>query len=88
MTPHDIPAGMRLKAAAEWNQTEADWRLFLDLNPDGCYVALHGSEVVGTVTTIDYGDLAWIAMLLVDPAHRKQDRPYTYQSHTYLWPSP
>ncbi|MBN1641745.1 MAG: GNAT family N-acetyltransferase [Anaerolineae bacterium] len=73
MTGADIAAGMRLKAAAGWNQTEADWALFLRLSPDGCTVAADGDRVVGTVTTLRYpGRLAWISMLLVEPGYRGQ----------------
>jgi GNAT superfamily N-acetyltransferase len=69
----DIAAGMRLKTLAGWNQVEADWRLFLALNPDGCFVAAHDGTVVGTVTTATYGAaLSWIGMLLVDPAYRRR----------------
>jgi hypothetical protein len=31
----DIPAAMRLKEAAGWNQTEDDWRRLLLLEPNG-----------------------------------------------------
>jgi GNAT superfamily N-acetyltransferase len=69
----DIEAGMRLKTAAGWNQTEEDWRLFLVLNPVGCFVTVHRGKVIGTVTTIKYGQrLGWIGMLLVDAAHRRR----------------
>jgi predicted N-acetyltransferase YhbS len=71
MTAADIPAGMRLKDVAGWNQTEADWRRFLRSSPEGCFVAESSGEVIGTVTTIVYdGRLAWIGMVLVDPEHR------------------
>jgi predicted N-acetyltransferase YhbS len=73
MTPDDIPAAMRLKEIAGWNQTVADWRRFLSANPAGCFVAEHDGRVIGTVTTIVYEDrFAWIAQLLVDPEHRGQ----------------
>jgi GNAT superfamily N-acetyltransferase len=73
MTAHDLTDGMRLAAAAGWNQTEADWRLLLEANADGCFVADQDARVVGTVTTLRYGArLAWIGMVLVDPAHRRQ----------------
>src|SRR5438094_415209 len=62
----DIPLGMRLKQQAEWNQTEADWRRFLDLEPEGCFVAVLDGESVATVTTCVFGAIGWIAMMLVD----------------------
>lgn len=71
MTIGDVPLGMRLKDLAGWNQTEADWRRFLRLQPDGCFVAEVAGQVVGTVTALIFGNVAWVAMVLVDPSHRK-----------------
>ena len=69
----DIPAALRLKELAQWNQTEDDWLRLLLLEPNGCFCATVGSEVVATTTTTTYGqDLAWIGMVLVEPAHRRR----------------
>ena len=71
MTPDDIPAGMRLKEIAGWNQTRGDWERFLRASPQGCFVADTHGEVVGTAATISYeARFAWIGMVLVDPAWR------------------
>jgi ribosomal protein S18 acetylase RimI-like enzyme len=73
MTRSDIPAGMQLKQIAHWNQTAADWELFLSANARGCFVAEVDGRVVGTVTTIIYEDrFAWIGMVLVDPEFRNR----------------
>jgi GNAT superfamily N-acetyltransferase len=72
MTVHDVPLGMRLKEQAGWNQTEADWRRCLALQPDGCFVAECDGLAVGTVTTCIFGPIAWIAMVLVDVSFRGQ----------------
>jgi GNAT superfamily N-acetyltransferase len=66
MTAADIPLGMRLKEQAGWNQTEADWRRFLALEPTGCFAAEYKDEPVGTTTACIFGKVAWIAMVLVD----------------------
>jgi GNAT superfamily N-acetyltransferase len=69
----DIPAAMRLKEAAGWNQTEKDWQRLLALEPNGCFAAVKDGRVVGTTTTTTYGnELAWIGMVLVDPHERRQ----------------
>ncbi|MGO8790983.1 MAG: GNAT family N-acetyltransferase [Terriglobia bacterium] len=71
MTPEDIPAGMRLKEIAGWNQTRGDWERFLAASPQGCFVAEADGEVVGSVATVSYeGRFAWIGMVLVDPIRR------------------
>ncbi|HEX6069067.1 MAG TPA: GNAT family N-acetyltransferase [Longimicrobiaceae bacterium] len=71
MLPDDVPAGVRLSTTAGWNQRRGDWERFLAASPDGCFVAENDADVVGTSATIVYGDaLAWIGMVLVDPAER------------------
>ncbi len=70
MTSCDIPLGMRLKDQAGWNQLPADWRRFLDLEPEGCFVALWEDQPVATTTTCTFGHVGWIAMVLVDESYR------------------
>lgn len=68
----DIDDGLRLCRVAGWNQRRDDWRLFLDLRPQGCRVAVHMGAVVGTVTTLAHGPRSgWIGMVLVDPERRR-----------------
>jgi len=68
----DIPAALRLKELEQWNQTESDWRRLLRLQPNGCFCATIGGNVVATTTTTTYGrELAWIGMVLVDPECRR-----------------
>jgi ribosomal protein S18 acetylase RimI-like enzyme len=66
MTADDLPFGLHLSEAAGWNQTAADWQRFLDLQPDGCFVAEYRGAAVGTTTTCIFGSVAWIAMVLVE----------------------
>jgi GNAT superfamily N-acetyltransferase len=69
----DIPAAMRLKESAGWNQTESDWRRQLRLEPRGCFCAEIDGVLAGTTTTTTYGSkLAWIGMVLVDPEYRRR----------------
>jgi GNAT superfamily N-acetyltransferase len=71
MTRGDIPAAIRLKDGAGWNQTAADWERLLSASPEGCFAAECDGQVVGTVATIIYeGRFAWIGMVIVDPRHR------------------
>src|SRR5262249_51572163 len=69
MTPADIPDGLRLSQLAGWNQTFADWKRFLELAPEGAFVACVDARVCGTVTTVRYGNrVGWVGMVLTDPA--------------------
>ncbi len=73
MTKDDIPAGMRLKESAGWNQTQKDWVNVLDLEPEGCWVYEVDGAVAGATTTVCYGqNLAWIGMVLVLPEFRRR----------------
>jgi GNAT superfamily N-acetyltransferase len=70
MTAADVPLGLRLREQAGWNQTEADWRHFLALQPDGCFVAELDGAAAGTAVALVFGPVAWVAMVLVDEALR------------------
>jgi len=72
MTGDDVALGMRLKDRAGWNQTEDDWRRFLGLEPEGCFVAELDGRPVGTTTACLFDDVGWIAMVLVDEPARHQ----------------
>lgn len=77
----DVPFGMQLVQQAGWNQLEADWHRALALHPAGCFIAEQvipatgdpaTGKPVGTVTTCIFGEVAWIAMVLVDVSARNQ----------------
>jgi GNAT superfamily N-acetyltransferase len=72
MTPNDLGLGLSLSAQSGWNQTEADWRRCLALQPDGCFVARLDGVSAGTATTCLFGPIAWVAMVLVDQRFRRQ----------------
>src|SRR5688572_13181190 len=70
MTFDELELGLRLRQQAGWNQTVADWARFLRLQPDGCFVAESDGAPCRTATTCVMGDVAWVGMMLVDPALR------------------
>lgn len=73
LTTDDAAAVLRLAGLAGWNQTAADVTRLLALEPDGCFAACADGQVIGTTTTTTYGsDLAWVGMVLVDPAFRRR----------------
>jgi GNAT superfamily N-acetyltransferase len=72
MQPGDLAFADSLRALAGWNQTLADWRRFLVLEPEGCFVAEFDGAPAGTATTIRYGNrIGWIGMVLVHPEKRR-----------------
>ena len=70
MTADDLPLGMRLKSQAGWNQTPADWRRFLAMQPVGCLVAELDGVAVGTTVVTAFESVAWISMVLVEQSIR------------------
>ena len=73
MMKEDVEGADRLRRLMGWNQTLADWRRFLELSPQGCFVATQDGFLLGTVTSLTYDQtLSWIGMMLVHPEHRRQ----------------
>jgi len=69
----DLGFAQEVRELAGWNQTDADWRRFLDHEPDGCFLAEWDGTPAGTVTTTAYGkELGWIGMMLVHPDYRRR----------------
>jgi len=68
----DLPAVMRLKSLARWNQLPADWKLCLQMNPEGCLGLVQNGHLLGTAVVVRYHpDTTWIGMVLVDPEFRR-----------------
>lgn len=56
---------------AGWNQTEADWRIFLDFGT--VYVIRDKGKVIATAAALPYGGkFAWISMVLIAGYYRRQ----------------
>lgn len=71
LTQADLPALLDLCSAAGWNQTPADWRRIMALEPEGCLGLECGGHLVATATTVCYaGELAWIGMVLAHADYR------------------
>jgi GNAT superfamily N-acetyltransferase len=72
MTEDDVPEGLRLSGQNGWNQLAADWQRFLAMQPDGCFLAELEGRLIGTACGCIFGSVAWVALVLVDPAYRQQ----------------
>jgi GNAT superfamily N-acetyltransferase len=82
----DIPAGMRLKEAAGWNQTAADWERVLALEPDGCFAIECDGHVRATTTAVCFGEeLAWVGMVLTDAQYRGRGFARQLMEHTLAY---
>ena len=68
----DIPAALALSDAAGWNQTDADWSLFIT---HGRTIGLFapGETLVATAAALPYdGGFGWISMVIVADAWRRR----------------
>ena len=81
MTTADIPLGLKLARQAGWNQIEPDWRRFLTMQPDGCFVGELDGTAVATTAAFIFGSVAWIAMVLVDIDSRRKGVATTLLKH-------
>jgi GNAT superfamily N-acetyltransferase len=69
----DISSAMSLSTGEGWNQTEKDWKFFMENEGNTCLVAEYEHKVIATTTAINYSEqVAWIAMVLVDKEYRGQ----------------
>jgi GNAT superfamily N-acetyltransferase len=81
MTVADIPLGLKLARQAGWNQIESDWRRFLAMQPDGCFVGELDGTAVATTAAFIFGPVAWIAMVLVEIDSRRKGVATTLLKH-------
>ncbi|MBN1286409.1 MAG: GNAT family N-acetyltransferase [Anaerolineae bacterium] len=73
LTPDDAPALAAFTQRQGWPHGEPEWRRLIDLGPSSCFCAARAGALVGTVTSVLYGQaLAWIGMMLVDIDHRRK----------------
>lgn len=68
----DVAGCMRLKEAAAWNQTEADWRALLAVEAAGCFGAEVDGVLAASATAVTHEGIGWVGMVLTDPAYRGQ----------------
>lgn len=67
----DVPAALELSEQAGWNQTADDWRMLIDLAPEGCLAIEVEGKLAATTTLLCYGRrLAWIGMVLTKKSYR------------------
>jgi GNAT superfamily N-acetyltransferase len=71
LTEADLEAASALSLEAGWNQVTADWRLFLQIGRAICLT--RNEKPVATAAILPYASrFAWISMVLVTAAERRQ----------------
>lgn len=87
MRDSDLPAADRLLQAAFARPSSfvAHARLTIQLQPDGVLVAEHQGKLLGTVGAVDYGRLAYIGLMAVDPARQSAGIGRALMDHLLAW---
>jgi GNAT superfamily N-acetyltransferase len=70
LTTAELGDAEALVTEAGWNQTAADWRIFLELGT--VHAVRAGGRVVATAATLPYQGFGWISMVLVTAEHRRR----------------
>ncbi|MEM3752796.1 MAG: GNAT family N-acetyltransferase [Candidatus Bathyarchaeia archaeon] len=72
MSFEDIEFAVCLTDTMNWNLTEKDFEFMMQLEPEGCFTLLCGSEKIGITTTVSYGKIGWIGNVIVDEKYRRK----------------
>ena len=68
--PDDLEFAHRQKSREGWAASRDQFKLYLEHDPDGCFVAMADDQPVGMLTTTCFGSSGWIGNLIVEPSHR------------------
>jgi GNAT superfamily N-acetyltransferase len=71
LRPDELGDAQALVAEVGWNQTDRDWRMFLELGRVHA-VRTETGHVVATAATLPYAGFGWISMVLVTAAWRRR----------------
>jgi len=71
LRPDELGDAQALVAEVGWNQTERDWRLFLELGRVQA-IRTDAGRVIATAATLPYAGFGWISMVLVTAAWRRR----------------
>jgi ribosomal protein S18 acetylase RimI-like enzyme len=69
--PGHLQGCVALSKSANWNQSEADWRLMLEIGR-GWGITLADGTLAASTVVLPYGSFAWVSMVLVLPEQRRQ----------------
>jgi len=72
MRRSDFAFAIRLTDTMNWDLTEKDFAFMIELEPEGCFVALADAKKVGITTTAHYGKVGCIGNVIVDAHYRSK----------------
>ena len=68
----DLDFADRQKEREGWAASREQFKLYLEHDRNGCFVAMADDQPVGMVTTTSFGPSAWIGNLIVEPDFRSR----------------
>ncbi len=68
----DFAFAIKLTDTMNWDLTEKDFTFMMELEPEGCFVALADAKRVGITTTAHYGKIGCIGNVMVDAQYRSK----------------
>jgi GNAT superfamily N-acetyltransferase len=72
MSHEDFPFAVQLTGQMGWNLVEDDFKFMMELEPEGCFVAVDNNVRIGLATTISYGKVGWFGNLVVKEIYRNK----------------
>src|SRR5262245_17089434 len=86
LTLDDVVTGARLTAAAFGGEPrEARLRRYLELEPEGWFALEDAGSLVALGGAVRFGDLAWLGLMVVDPARQRQGLGATVARAAIEW---
>jgi predicted N-acetyltransferase YhbS len=68
----DLAFALKQTSREGWAASRDQFKLYLEHDPEGCFVAMVGDRPVGMVTTTCFGPSGWIGNLIVEPDCRSR----------------
>jgi predicted GNAT family acetyltransferase len=68
----DLDFFLQLMDLMDWGMTVMDYKKILKFSSEGSFIVSKNGEDLGLVTTVNYGDTAWIGNLVILPKNRGQ----------------
>jgi len=72
MSSSDLDFALSLTTLEGWSSTKQDFEELLQFNPNGSFIGEVDGESVGMVCTVNYGEIGFIANLIVQNIYRGQ----------------
>ena len=72
MSVKDLEFAVQITGKMGWDLVDEDFKFMMELEPEGCFVALHDSERIGLATTVSFGKIGWFGNLVVNENYRNK----------------